>query len=149
MAPSKVMLISFIYLAIFHWVKLLSLLKIHSMKEKWLKANGSEDLKCQQFSNFYDCIYPVFLVIWIHLLLWPPARRCKHKTKMKPRDIKKYCEAWLNPFDFRFDYWWWGRRRWLPQFYGLTGIPYLPPQFCTKENNNACFELFGDFQPPR
>lgn len=42
---------------------------------------------------------PVFSIIRIHLLLLPLARRRKHKTKTKPSDIKKYCEAWLNHLD--------------------------------------------------
>jgi len=63
----------------------ITLLKTHAMKEKRLKANGSEDLKCQKFSNFCDCIYPVFLVMWIHLLLLPPVQQRKHKMKTKLR----------------------------------------------------------------
>lgn len=61
-------------------------------EREMMKENGSEDLKCQQFSNFYYCIYPVFLAIWILLLLLPLKQLCKYKiNKKNHRDIKKYC----------------------------------------------------------
>lgn len=52
-------------------------------EREMMKENGSEDPKYQQFSNFYYCIYPVFLATWILLLLLPLEQLCKLKMNKK------------------------------------------------------------------
>lgn len=65
-----------------------------------MKENGSEDLKCQQFSNFYSCIYPVFLAIWVVPLLLPLEQPCKYNINKKLQRLKKIPWSMTKPHSF-------------------------------------------------
>lgn len=86
---------SSIYLAIFRWMNLIGLLKIHSMNEKRLKVNGSADLQCQQLINFYDFIS---LFSWSYDSIYFCCFFC-HLTSIKWKQTQRYEEA-LMRYDF-------------------------------------------------
>lgn len=59
-------------------------------EKEMMKENGSEGPKFQQFNDFYYCIYPVFLAIWVLLLLLLPLEQlCKYNINKKTPETQR------------------------------------------------------------